>query len=528
MAMKPTLFLRRDRVWTIVYIDHDGKKRQKAIPGCGPNNGRAAKEVLAKFIRRLEASRLIDGEGDEGPLTVARWAGIWLASRRAKGIATVDDYRSRLEHHVLPIIGAKRLDAVRTADVEAVMSAVAAKERAPRTQRHVFYTMNAMFQRAVNRDPPLIERNPCAAIPEEDRPAKVDADPEWRPKAKFSRQEVEILLTSALIPWDRRVFYAVAFLTGSRFGETAALRIRHYDPGARPLGQLTVAHSYNSKKRRTKRTKTSVTRLVPVHRWLAEGFIAPWLATGWVELMGRAPTTDDILIPTRRNTHRNSSTMWRQLNGERDKAGKTVLKGDLERIGLRGRRQHDARRTFISLCRSDGARKDLLRLITHGRKMEDVMESYSELEWKRLCRQVQRLKLGPEAAGPVEPKSARSHDSGLPPGCHQEIPQLATGSYVATPAGFENSYIARLTPPPADPEQQTAKIRGVRAAPQRAPAAPGHQAPPVATLATLALRQALAALDRGRVDEAEAILKRALAAERGAVSSAPAPARRAR
>lgn len=521
---KPFLFLRRGRVWTIVYPAPDGRKLQKAIPGCGPDKEVAAKKVLARFTQRLEAGREIAGQGDEGPLTVARWAAIWLASRRAKGIATVEDYRSRLEHHILPLIGTKRLDAVRTVDVEAVMAAVAAKERAPRTQRHVFYTMNAMFQRAINRDPPLLDRNPCAAVPSEDRPAKQDANPEWRPTAKFSREEVELLLTSPLIPWDRRVFYAVAFLTGSRFGETAALRLRHYDPRMRPLGQLTVAFSYSSKRRKTKRTKTGVTRLVPVHRWLADAFLGPWIATGWAELMGRAPTADDILIPTRRNSHRNSSTMWRQLNGERDKAGKTVLKGDLERIGLRGRRQHDARRTFISLCRSDGARKDLLRLITHGRKTEDVMESYSELEWKRLCRQVRRLKLGPAEPAPAEPKSAKSRDGGLPSGCHLENPQLVAGSYDATPAGFENAFIAGQGAIAGDPEQQTAEFRGDRAPPHRTGGVRETQPAPVATLATLALRQALAALDRGRLDEARAILERAVAAEQEA---SPA-ARRAR
>jgi hypothetical protein len=112
-----------------------------------------------------------------------------------------------------------------------------------------------MFERAVNRDPPLLDRNPCAAVPEEDRPKKRDANPEWRPTAKFSREEVELLLTSPLVPLDRRVFYAVAFLAGSRFGETAALRVRHYKPGARPLGQLVVARSYSSKKRKVKETK---------------------------------------------------------------------------------------------------------------------------------------------------------------------------------------------------------------------------------------------------------------------------------
>jgi integrase len=518
---QPFLFLRRGRVWTIVFPGPDGRKRQKAIKGLrGPEDEGKAKRVLAAFVRRREAgAQLATGGDDGGPLTVAKWAATWLASREARGISTVADYRSRLEHHVLPLIGFKRLDAIRTVDIEEVMRAVAEIGRAQRTQRHVFYTMNAMFERAVNRDPPLLDRNPCAAIPEEDRPRKEDADPEWRPTAKFTRQEVEALITSPLLPWDRRVFYALLFLAGGRFGEIAALRIRHYKPEARPLGELVIAHSYNSKKRLTKGTKTGVTRLVPVHPWLAD-ILGAWLGGGWAEMMGRAPTADDILIPTRRGTHRTVSTMWKQMNGEAANPAKgfSGLKGDLERLGLRRRRQHDARRTFISLCRSDGARKDLLQLITHGRNNEDVMESYSELEWKRLCRQVSKLKLGPSAAAGEmieERRGAKLLEGGLPSGCHAtEVAGMIT-EIGATPAGFENHHIPGQ-PSPSEATRCNPRQKLTVAGPAGASTAAidAHQGP-MATVATLALRQALDALDRGRVDQARAILERALDEERG-------------
>ncbi|WPB74143.1 hypothetical protein KYC5002_34565 [Archangium violaceum] len=40
----------------------------------------------------------------------------------------------------------------------------------------------------------------------------------------------------------------------------------------------------------------------------------------------------------------------------------------LEALGLRHRRGHDLRRTMISLARTDGARKDILKLCTHTRR----------------------------------------------------------------------------------------------------------------------------------------------------------------
>src|SRR5262249_38068940 len=60
---------------------------------------------------------------------------------------------------------------------------------------------------------------------------------------------------------------------------------------------------------------------------------------------------------------------------------------DLERIGLRSRRQHDARRSFISLARSDGARKDILRWSTHAPE-RDQIDFYTTFAWATLCEPV--------------------------------------------------------------------------------------------------------------------------------------------
>ncbi len=56
------------------------------------------------------------------------------------------------------------------------------------------------------------------------------------------------------------------------------------------------------------------------------------------------------------------------------------------------RRIHDLRRTLISLARSDGAKKDILRLGTHGRD-GDIMEAYTTLDWEALCLEVTKLRV---------------------------------------------------------------------------------------------------------------------------------------
>jgi integrase len=513
----PFVFLRRGRNWTLVYFEA-GKRRQKSLKGLvGPGHEAKARKALALFMERQKAAQIIEGDqAGEGPMTVARWGQTWLRTREAKGIATVDDYRSRLTNHILPHIGHLRLDKVTPDHIGEVMRIAASGTLAPRTQRHVYGTMHAMFARAVPR---LIETNPCSIHPDE-LPQKKDADPEWRPTAIFSREEVQLLVTSPDVPADRRTFYAVMFLGGLRFGEIAALKVRHYRPETEPLGQLQVGRSYNSKKAKLKGVKTDRPRLVPVHPWLAQ-VLGWWLAHGWQEMMGRPPEDDDVLIPTKLGGHRSCSTGWRQMNGggpRKDREGRegkwAATPGDLGTLGLRPRRQHDTRRTFITLARADGATKDLLRLVTHGPE-GDIVDIYTEMPWSALCAEVAKLKLAPPAPKPlgVVPNSPNSLAAGLPLGCHGEKDERKE-VVMERPQRDSNPDVGPGQPTPIDVTgSNPAPSLGRSGIERHASGAIAGQTWPMATLATLALRQALAALRKGRVDQATEIIERAVADE---------------
>ena len=95
-------------------------------------------------------------------------------------------------------------------------------------------------------------------------------------------------------------------------------------------------------------------------------------------MMGRAPTRDDLISPTRRNTPRNNSENW------------ATMQKDLKMLGLRERRVHDLRRTFVTLARSDGARKDVLEWISHGPR-GDIVDMYTSLPWALLCAELGKL-----------------------------------------------------------------------------------------------------------------------------------------
>jgi integrase len=209
-------------------------------------------------------------------------------------------------------------------------------------------------------------------------PPKVDKDPEWRAAATYSLAEVERLISDPEIPVERRVMYAIKAITGLRHGEAAGLRWRHDDPDLEPLGRLLVATSYD-----TGRTKTDVTRRVPVHPTLAK-ILAAWKLSHRERVYGRAPGADDLIVPAR--------TMGPIAASD---AGR-MFKEDLQALGLRtsagefrDRGGHDLRAWFITSGQEQGAHRDLLRVVTHTAK-GDIVSGYTRAT---LCTEVAKLKV---------------------------------------------------------------------------------------------------------------------------------------
>lgn len=167
-------------------------------------------------------------------------------------------------------------------------------------------------------------------------------------------------------------------------------------------------------------------------------------------------------------------------------------------------------------------------MVTHGPEGDSV-DIYTEMPWAPLCEEVAKLRIGPPVAAPLtlvpagaraRAKSARSQGPGLPQGCHSENP-LDVGGVILRPQRDSNPHGVDGQPAsPSDSQPQTAAIIGFDTQGQAAPEAPGGQSTPslanLAILATLALRQALAALERGRMDLAMDILRRAIADEAAA------------
>jgi hypothetical protein len=84
-----------------------------------------------------------------------------------------------------------------------------------------------------------------------------------------------------------------------------------------PLGRLVIATSYD-----TGRTQTEVTGRVPVHPTLGK-VLAAWRLSHWERIYGRAPTSDDLVVPTRNLTTIDASDAVH------------AFKADLQELGLR-------------------------------------------------------------------------------------------------------------------------------------------------------------------------------------------------
>ena len=126
-------------------------------------------------------------------------------------------------------------------------------------------------------------------------------------------------------------------------------------------------------------TKDERPRQVPVHPTLAK-VLAAWKLGGWQRCFGRAPGPDDLIVPNREGSHRNGPRSLLRFHE------------DLERLGLRKRRQHDCRRTFQSLARGDGGRPDLIDWVTHG-PSGSMRDAYTSMPWASLCTEVAKLKV---------------------------------------------------------------------------------------------------------------------------------------
>lgn len=364
---------------------------------------RQARTMLDRLEERRAAG--VEAIGDLGPVTMSRFSTQWMKERE-KQVRTWKNDESVMRLHVLPTLGALRLDEVRAKHlvdlVKSWRSKPADERLAPKSIYNAYSTVSALFRDAELEG--LIDSDPCKLTKRQLGP-KVDADPEWRPTAVFTCAELELLISDDRVAMDRRVLYALEGIAGVRHGEAAGLSWRNVQQDMEPLGMIFVAFNYQHPL-----PKGDVCRPVPMHPALAS-ILAEWRLHGWARMMGRQPTPDDLVLPLPPEA-KSKFGRWRRKGYSYDR-----LETDLEALGLRHRRGHDLRRTMISLCRANGARTDILKRATH-KPPKEVIEGYTTFEWDVVCAEVAKHPIRrPSTAEVISlPRAVNGGSGGLVPG----------------------------------------------------------------------------------------------------------------
>lgn len=385
------VFRRGNRLW-LTFKDATGVWRNVTS---GVNVGQS--DLAVEMLKRiLDGVRQATGTPDLVMVapTVRVYADAWIPKRREADLDWKND-RSRLNHHVLPVIGDMKIADVRARHLVELVHGWRFKTKlAQRTVYNVYSVCSAMFRDAQLAG--VIEQSPCILTDAQLGPL-TDKDPEWRDGAVFTRDEAETLISDERIPFDRRMVYAFGLLAGMRPGEAAALRWSHYDPTVRPLGKLRIARAYNSRKNSVKSTKTDAVRVVPVHPTLA-AMLAEWKLGGWAAMMGRSPEPGDLIVPlppaaadARRSREGDA---YRSI----DYSGKRWRDDDMKMLqaeGWRYREPYATKSTFITIVIEDGANRDVIRdRVTHAKARRDAFDGYDRgPHWLETCREVAKLRL---------------------------------------------------------------------------------------------------------------------------------------
>ena len=379
-----------------VIIRADGEKVRKAT-GLSVGQEQEAEAILEEALRQLREEAL----PSSGELTVKEWGRRWIEDRKARDKREWINERAHLEHFVYGPLGNLALEAA--SDVVMLDWArglekgrgPSGNSPAPTYIRKITATTRAMFKEAVRRH--LIERSPCiwedTDLPELEANARVM-------QGGFEAADVGMLIYDPRIPEDRRVLYALEFLTGLRTGEAAVRRWADWEPAfLGHLGRLTAATAYNSRYHLVKTTKTRVEKWIPVHPQLAEVLDA-WRAGGWERFHGRPPHDEDLIVPAAKGGYRNNSFSWRRF------------RDDLRTVGLAHQRHYETRASFISLAEGAGADPLMVARITHA-SLSGAKDLYRRvrLYWPRMCDAVSSIRI-PHPGGGVTPAMVKSGSSG--------------------------------------------------------------------------------------------------------------------
>jgi integrase len=258
--------------------------------------------------------------------TLTQYAASWLDCLDGLVQAsTVEAYAGRLERHVLPRLGTRRLNEIAVDDILALVSDLRKRGYCGTTVAAILTPLSRLFGHAVRRG--LIEANPVSKLDRSERPR---VSRQERPV--LNPEEIGRLLDAA--PNGYRTLLATAILSGLRQGELLGLHWRNVDFE----NELIRVRTALNRKRQDVPPKTE--------RALRDVILTPALAKALLQHKSESAFNrpDDYVFTTAIGTPEHACHI-----------GARALKPALERAGLRPVRWHDLRHTFASLLIAGGA-----------------------------------------------------------------------------------------------------------------------------------------------------------------------------
>jgi integrase len=284
--------------------------------------------------------------------------------------AVVRQYRSSLTKHVLPALGALKVDQVKRRHIQELADRLSIEYAGGSVRAHMS-PIRAIFTHAIQREVVHVNPTDKLSLPAADK-RKVVQEATGEKREMVIRSAADVLALIDRLPERDRPVFATAALAGLRRGELRALRVRHIDFSANVirvrLNRDASAGDVDLKSDAGRRDVPIIERLRP---YLVDQ----------VARLGLNARPDDFVFPNRRGTALDADRYLERCRKywagtEYDQKAQEWVKvaESLDPLGL-----HDARHTCASLLIASKANlKQISRMLGHS-SIKVTLDVYGHL-----------------------------------------------------------------------------------------------------------------------------------------------------